>query len=553
MKKIYLAFFLMLLAVSLTACSSTAKNEKSRAKAISEGQPLFQETMDISVKYLDLRLRTDEILTQASSYNDYGEWQADLDAIITEWADLEIEAGEFEEMADKYANNKKITLLNNSYSPFNKAQAISTQEINDIFDKAPAGKKIKTLASHLGVDAKRAALILQQAQNQTQADAWNEAGDTFQKLESSAVAVKDTCKVAGFVGGVIITGGTAGLAAVGTATQVAVAVAGADLTLEVTQDAATIALGNNNKVSEFVADVRVVTEPAAAILSITTIPQNIGTGFDKFNAAMLALDQFNSAAQDGKVVGIALPTSNGGKTNETAKGAAMSQEEVDEWLAGLGLKRTDKNTFEVMEEVKERIEEVKQAQARIAEASSEQKEIEAEDDKSEANQSEANQSETNESEEEEEELIDPLSIIAEEEEDGAEELNQTEELNQAEEINPIIGANGVKIALVSPEGTEFYKGQARMWKLDIQGYNPGPGASKVCHWTFYLNGVKYKEMLDNKGCAFTSTFIEQKGSLRAEVRIDFLQGRSIFNEDGTSEYVQDVVESLNTSREYTVI
>ena len=527
MKKIYLAFFLMLLVVSLSACSSTAKNEKNRAKAISEGQPLFQETMDISVKYLDLRLRTDEILTQASSYNDYEEWQADLNAIMAEWADLETKAEEFEEMADKYAKNKKISLLNNSYSPFNKAQAISTQEINDIFDKAPAGKKIKTLASHLGVDAKRAYAILQQAQNQVQADAWNEAGDTFQKLETSAVVIKDTCKVVGFVGAIAVSGGTAGLAAAGTATKVAVAVSGADLVLEVSQDAATIALGNNNKVSEFVADVRVVTEPAAAILAITTIPQNIGSGFDKFNAAMLALDQFNSAAQDGKVVGIALPTPSRTKTNEKAKGAAMSEEEIDEWLAGLGLKRTDKNTFEVMEEVKERIEEIKNSQERIAEANIEKEEIDKEPESS------------------AEELVDPSSLV---------ESLPTDYLEGDDEnTNAVSGYSDIKISIDRPDGTEFYKAQARGWRLDIQGYNPGPGASKVCHWTFYLNGVKFREMPDNKGCGFTSTFIDERGSLRAEVRIDFLQGRSVFENHEFVEYVYDVVESLNTSREYTVI
>lgn len=523
MKKIYLILILVVSVISLSVYSSTTKNEKNRAKAITEGQPLFQQTMDISVKYLDLRLRTDEILTQASSYNDYEDWLADLNMVMTEWSDLEIKATKFEEMADKYANNKSIGLFNNSYLLFNTAHAISTQEINDIFDKAPAGKKIKTLASHLGVDAKRASLILQQAQNQVQADAWNEAGDTFQKLENSAVVVKDTCKVIGFVGGIAITGGTAGLAAAGTATKVAVVVSGADLVLEVTQDAATIALGNNNQVSEFVADVRVVTEPAAAILAITTIPQNIGTGFDKFNATMLALDQFNSAAQDGKVVGVALPASKSMSTDKNAQGAAMSEEEIDEWLAGLGIKRTDKNTFAVIEEVKERIEEVKKAQERIVEASSEQKEIE----------SEGNQMEN--------ELVDPMSIIAEEREN---------EINKGSQV---IGTNGVKIAITSPEGTEFYKGQARMWSLDIQGFNPGPGASKVCHWTFYLDGVKYREMPDNKSCAFTSTFIEQKGSLRVDVRIDFLQGRSVFEDGKFVEYVQDVVESLNASREYTVI
>jgi hypothetical protein len=201
----------------------------------------------------------------------------------------------------------------------------------------------------------------------------------------------------------------------------------------------------------------------------------------------------------------------------------MSEKEIDEWLSGLGLKRTDTNTFAVIEEVKERIEEVKQAQKRIAEASTEQGETEPE---------------TNQPEKE---IIDPMPIIAEEGE------------NEAKDIDRVIGTNGVQIAIVSPEGSEFFKGQARMWELDIQGFNPGPGASKVCHWTFYLNGAKYREMPDNKGCAFTSTFIEQKGSLRAEVKIDFLQGRSVFEDGKFVEDVQDVVESLNASREYMVI
>lgn len=520
MKKIYLSLFLISLVFLLSACGSTAKNEKNRVKAIADGQPLFQETMDISVKYLDLRLRTDEILRLASSYNDYEEWQTDLNKIMAEWQDLEVKASEFEEMADKYSKNKDLTLLNNSFSLINPAQAYSTKEINDIFDKAPAGKKIKTLAGHLGVDAKRAFAILQQAQNQVQADAWNEAGDTFQKLETSAVVVKDTCKVAGFVGGLVISGGTTGLAAAGTATKVAVVVSGADLALEVSQDAATIALGNNNQVSEFIADARVVTEPAAAILTITTIPQNIGTGFDKFNAAMLALDQFNSAAQDGKVVGVALPSSKNNQTETKASGGAMTEEEIDEWLAGLGLKRTDKNSFEAIEEVKKRIEEVKNSQERIAEAGELSKE----------------------SSSSEEELVDPLSIIP------------SEEGGAKEDSGAVTGLSGVKISINSPEGTEFHKGQARMWQLDIQGFNPGPGASKTCHWTFYLGGAKFKEMPDNKGCAFTSTFIDQKGALRAEVRIDFLQGRSVFDDEGNFvEYVQDVIESISTSREYQVI
>lgn len=522
MKKTYLTIFLVLSIFLFSACGSNNKDDQARRSAIADGQPVLQGTLTIASQYLDLRLRTDQILTQASGYADYDEWQSDLNIIINDWAVLEADAKELEELADKYSQDKKISLLDGVWK-LNGAQAVSTQEINDVFDKAPAGKKIKTLASYLGVDAQRANAILRQAQDQVQADAWNEAGDTFQKLETSAVVIKDTCKVVGFVGGVVITGGAAGLAAAGTATKVAVVVSGADLVLEVGQDAATIALGNNNQVSEFIADTRVLTEPAAAILSITTIPQNIGTGFDKFNAAMLALDQFNSAAQDGKVVGIALPAyKKEGQINK-AQGATMSEAEIDEWLAGLGFKRTEKGSFAVIEEAQKRIAEVKKAQDRINTSIAEQGELELEEnDYSEENTNQASS-----------------------EEAFQEEVIQT--------TNSATGESGVRISIVSPEGVEFSKSQARMWKLDIQGFNPGPGASKVCHWTFYLNGVKYKEMPDNKGCAFTSTFIDQKGSLKAEVRIDFLQGRSVFDDDGKFvEYVQDVYESLTTSRDYQV-
>jgi len=41
--------------------------------------------------------------------------------------------------------------------------------------------------------------ILKNDQAQVEADAWNEAGNTLQTLETSATVIKDTCKVAGFI------------------------------------------------------------------------------------------------------------------------------------------------------------------------------------------------------------------------------------------------------------------------------------------------------------------------------------------------------------------
>jgi len=129
----------------------------------------------------------------------------------------------------------------------NTAYAYDRNEISNVFDKAPAGKKIATLAKYLGVDAKRAQMILNQDQNQVTADAWNEAGDALNKLEKSAVVIKDGCKIAGFVGTTALTGGSAALLTGSTLSKAAVIVSGADLTLEIGNDAASIALGNNNK------------------------------------------------------------------------------------------------------------------------------------------------------------------------------------------------------------------------------------------------------------------------------------------------------------------
>lgn len=309
-------------------------------------QQVYSETITISKKYVSLRYQTDNLLVNAKNYPDYESWNKEMISVIKAWENLEKESVDLEKSATEMSENKITLKLISPVFAYNK------QEISDVFDKAPAGKKIATLAKHLGVDAKMAFKILQQDQAQIEADAWNEAGDTFQKLETSAIVIKDGCKVAGFIGGIAVTGGTSALAAGSTLTKMAVIVSGADLTLEVASDGANIGLGNNNKISTVINSARVVTEPLASILTITNIPGNLSTGFEKFGAVMVGLEQFNSAAQEGKVVGIQLPAYTKDKSKPPVKVAVLEKEEIEKWIEDQGIN----NKSETVEEVKKILE-----------------------------------------------------------------------------------------------------------------------------------------------------------------------------------------------------
>ncbi len=314
-------------------------------------QIVLQNTYDISKEYLLLRLRTDDILINAEKYPEYSKWDEDMAKLIQDWETLANKSHELEntsvKIAEEVAFNPKLILT---------AEAYTAKEINAIYDKAPRFKGIATLAKHLGVDAQRAQLILNQAQDETTAEGWTEAGDTLQKLETSAVVIKDGCKVAGFVGGVVLTGGAAGMATAGTLTQVTTVVVGVDLALEVTEDGAQIALGDKNKISSFVKDVRTVTEPIANVMTITNIPSNLGNAFGKFDSIMIGLEQFRETAQEGKVIGVDLTNFEYHPPFQVIKQtkypgeltvAELEKAEVEEWLQSLNVKQEPMSQEEI--------------------------------------------------------------------------------------------------------------------------------------------------------------------------------------------------------------
>ena len=104
---------------------------------------------------------------------------------------------------------------------------------------------------------------------------------------------------------VVVTGGATAAAGSSLATA-ALVVTGVDLTLEITEDSAYMAYGNNNKITAIARSARKITEPIAAVLSITQIPNNLVKGIDKVNAVMFGVEQFSEAVQEGKVIGVNL-------------------------------------------------------------------------------------------------------------------------------------------------------------------------------------------------------------------------------------------------------
>ncbi len=295
-----------------------------KEKANTNEDTVYRNTISITRAYVALRLKTDKILIEAAKYPDYNTWSNEMTALIKNWENLELKANELERHANFLAEDKL------SFKLINEVHAYSKDEISNVFDKAPAGRKIRTLAKFLGVDAKRAFKILQNDQEFVKADAWNKAGDTFKKLEVSAIVIKDGCKVAGFVGGMIITGGAAGLTGGATIGQATVLiVTGTDLMLEVSEDAATIGLGDKHKVTKMISGARSYTDPAASILSLTDIPSNVAKGaalLDKVGVVLTQVDQIRSMLQDGKLLGINITS------DSKIEIASIAENEVEKWV-----------------------------------------------------------------------------------------------------------------------------------------------------------------------------------------------------------------------------
>lgn len=325
-------------------------------------QAVLGETYAVSVEYLSLRQKTENVLEKAESFGSYDSWKAEMEEVTKNWKNLEQRSSELEKTANEIANEK----LGMEFIP--SAMAYTKEEVTGIVDKAPMGKKITTLAKHLGVDAKMAQLILNETQDQISREAYGEEGDFFEKCEQSSMRIKNGAKVTVFVGGVVLTGGTSAALASGALAKTTLIVGGADLVLEVTDDEARIALGDKNKVSEMMGTLRAVTEPASSILTIANMPGNLSKAMDKVSAGYFAADQVRSVIQDEKILGISIKIDESGETKASVAG--LTEQEIPEWMAENNIVKSGESAEEIInnakmtiaKKVEEKESEVKQAE-----------------------------------------------------------------------------------------------------------------------------------------------------------------------------------------------
>jgi len=525
LKKFLIGGVLLFVVVFLSLNLGSKKDFKT------DEQLVYRNTIDISRAYAVLRLKTNKILTTASDYSDYNTWNDEITKLIKSWEDLEKKANDLEKQANFLSEDKL------SFQFVDKVHAFSKDEISNVFDKAPAGKKIRTLAKYLGVDAKRAYKILQNDQEYVKADAWNEAGDTFKKLEVSAIVIKDGCKVAAFIGAAAMTGGavagaSVGSAGVGTALVggsatlaegTVMVVTGTDLMLEIGEDTATIALGDKHKAVKAISGVRAYTDPAASILSLTDIPKNIAKGaafLDKVGVVLMQVDQIRSMVQDGKLLGINI------KPGSKVEIASIKEDEIEEWL--------DEHI--------------------INDDSSEDLDdwLDGFDDL--------------------DDWMDEFENEVEEDGDEISEEDEDEELEEvAEDPNSKKGYSEdgkVSVSIIKPNGI-LSSGGTQMWEIKVDGYKYldednqyiGEKRGYICYWDYYTEydeGVK--PWMNMKGCRNVhgvpgkDIFIgEDPGELRVVARVDFLEQDYSIDEWGNK--FQDgkkVVETVSAERIYEI-
>lgn len=335
MKKNNIVYFVLgIIAIILVIFLLTKENKQL-------DQIVYEDTMIVTKKYLSLRYKTENVLANAKGYADYDEWNNEMSSIIKEWENFESEVETLEKNANKLANQKAaFNFIENVY-------AYDPKEVQYIIEHAPAGKTIRTLAKHFNVDVKRAQLILNESQDRIQREVWGNEGDTFESLEQDAIRVKNGCKVAGFVGGVVLSGGASAVVAGSALAKTAVVVGGADLILEVTADEAQIALGDKNKVSEMVGKLRMVTEPAASILTLVNIPGNVSKAIEKINAVSFGADQLRSFVQDEKVLGISIKVDEKGEIK--AEATSLTEEELPAWKKENNIEKSNETIKEILE------------------------------------------------------------------------------------------------------------------------------------------------------------------------------------------------------------
>jgi len=270
----------------------------------------FQKSIvDASDKYLEAVLATNEVFFTKIESTTYQEWKQKLDEAVQSWGELDDimrdalllydELGIPREEVQAQSFIPQSGIKNYFIPAVYAAKGQGAPElgaVTAVFDSAPHGQKLRRVMEVFGWDSKKAMYYLQQEQNLLEAEAWDKAGDTYQRWETAARAIKDVSKVTVFVGANIITAGGAS-AAITLGQGVIIGVSGVSLALEVGEDVY-ISFGVEEDAA-LIHKTQDMIKPVTEIVSIISL-KDLGSPDNLFYIADKAT-QIASFAKDGYV------------------------------------------------------------------------------------------------------------------------------------------------------------------------------------------------------------------------------------------------------------
>ncbi|MDA3847642.1 MAG: zinc ribbon domain-containing protein [Vallitaleaceae bacterium] len=280
----------------------------------------------LSEMYIEATELTEEIYSTDPLTTSYEDWKDDLDEAMDLWEQIEDYSATFSDLLDEadYKTGLDLDLHFGST-----AYAYTKEEVTAFYDNAPKGTgkmRIELLAENLGVSAEKAFAILKMSNDQLEAEAWNDAGDTFEKLEQGATAIKAVSDVAVAVGAAVATGGT-----VGTVSLVGKGVAiikNADLVLGVAGDMAFVVMGEDAENNAIVANINAIKDYTGVVASVDDL---ICIDTDSISdVAIYTVKGLNDYLQNDQILGIDL--SDIDQKDESLKVSLLGDDEIGDYI-----------------------------------------------------------------------------------------------------------------------------------------------------------------------------------------------------------------------------
>lgn len=182
------------------------------------------------------------------------------------------------------------------------------KDITERFDKAPAGKGIRTLAEQMGTDAKRAYQQLKQAQNILAGDAYSNFADRADACYKTAKVLKTAGTAAQLTLSVITANPTSTIDAI--MTSGGIVINGMNTMLEVGQTGSLLIVGDDNRVSKKLENMEDALAPIGATIGLYGFSSNLLKGKKLAEDAPALADtlmylgtSIYDYAADGKILG----------------------------------------------------------------------------------------------------------------------------------------------------------------------------------------------------------------------------------------------------------